>query len=316
MLDPDLGYGGGLYGVGLYGVGDFATTVEGVDYYAAWRVQMTLPIARTNLCTNPSFETNTSGWSAAGAPTPTIATTNVILAHSGVNSMVVTSTGSATFFPGVTFTLATTPGLDYIAAAWVWVPEGTPDVGIYLAGAQFGDTSSASNTWQRITLKFTATSSSSTIGLLCGFTATGQQFYVDDVLIFQGSYFADDLTLAVQAVEIDASTTTDLPDGSRFQVGYPAMQATVTLGGLIDPNDETKTAAWLFGRYSATSPMYRHDALAAPVTVDLGLYTDASNGIPMLLRKFTGEVDEYTVNDDGTVSFTCIDAIASVQRRD
>src|SRR3954471_11211812 len=150
MLRSSRAYGSGLYGFGLYGVSEFATLVEGVEYIAAWKVNLTLPAA---------------------------------------------------------------------ASAY------------------------------------------------------------------------NDVTLAVERVEIDASTTTDLPEGSRFQVGYPAMECSFTLSGMVDQRDASKTAAWLFGRYSTTSPLYHADAVYSPVTVDLGLYTSASAGTPELIRKFTGVVD-------------------------
>src|SRR3954467_12221412 len=124
----------------------------------------------------------------------------------------------------------------------------------------------------------------------------------------------DDVTLAVERVEIDASTTTDLPEGARFQVRYPAMECTFTLSGLVGQRNASKTAAWLFGRYSTTSPLYHADAIYSVVTVDLGLYTSASAGTPELIRKFTGVVDSYTVHDDGPVEFTCLDAIRAELR--
>lgn len=124
-----------------------------------------------------------------------------------------------------------------------------------------------------------------------------------------GAY--SDMTLAVSSVQIDASTTSDMPAGTRLQVGYPSMQARFTLSGLVDQTDESKTAAWLFGRYSTTSPLYQLDALFSAVTVDLGLYPAAAAGTPEYVRKFTGIIDDYVANPDGTVSFTCIDLIRS-----
>jgi hypothetical protein len=121
-----------------------------------------------------------------------------------------------------------------------------------------------------------------------------------------------DVSLAVESLEINASTTSDMPEGTRLEVGYPAMSCTFTLSGLVDLTDESKTAGWLFGPYQATSPLYHKDALYAPVTVDIGLNTDnnagtATQGTPEYVRKFTGKVDYYTVNDDGSVTFTCIE---------
>ena len=123
-----------------------------------------------------------------------------------------------------------------------------------------------------------------------------------------------DVTLAVEKISIDASTTTDMPAGSRLQAGYPSMQAELTLSGLVDQTDETKTAAWLFDQYSTTSPLYRQDILHSLVTVDLGLYTAAAGGTPEYVRKFTGLIDSYQVSPDGSVSFTCIDYVRASLR--
>jgi hypothetical protein len=121
-----------------------------------------------------------------------------------------------------------------------------------------------------------------------------------------------DVSLAVDHVSINASTTSDMPEGTRLEVGYPAMSCTFTLSGLVDVTDESKTAGWLFGPYQVSSPLYYKDALYAPVTVDIGLYTDNNaattlQGTPEYVRKFTGQVDSYVVNDDGSVTFTCIE---------
>jgi hypothetical protein len=114
-----------------------------------------------------------------------------------------------------------------------------------------------------------------------------------------------------------------MPEDTRLQVGYPAMQATVVLSGLVDSSDESKTAAWLFNPYGpfaadgvTRSPLYQQDALYAPVTLDLGLYTDAAagtatQGTPEWVRKFTGYVDTCVVSDDGSVTFTCLSRCAS-----
>jgi hypothetical protein len=86
----------------------------------------------------------------------------------------------------------------------------------------------------------------------------------------------------------------DQPDQSRFQVGYPAMECTFTLAGLVDQRDETKTAAWLFGKYptvasdGSVSPLYQQFVEQSAVTVDLGLQPAGTAGVSELLRKFTG----------------------------
>jgi hypothetical protein len=111
----------------------------------------------------------------------------------------------------------------------------------------------------------------------------------------------------VSDISIDASTTTDLPTQARMQVGYPSMQASFTLKGDVDQADATKTAQWFFGAYSVKSPFYRRDALKASVFIDILLYPSGAGGVPEVIRKFTGFIDDYTEAPDGAVAFTCID---------
>lgn len=114
-----------------------------------------------------------------------------------------------------------------------------------------------------------------------------------------------DLTLAVESLKIDASATSSQPGQSRVAGGTPSTTAEFTVSGLVDPTDETKTAAWLFGSWQSTSPLYRQTVLQRPVTIDLGVVPDG--GAPELLRKFTGFIDSKTVNSDGSVTFSCYD---------
>jgi hypothetical protein len=125
-----------------------------------------------------------------------------------------------------------------------------------------------------------------------------------------------DVTLAVDSLHIEAAITTDMPSGTRLEVGYPKIDADITLSGLVDQTDETKTAAWLFGPWGpkaasdgSVSPLYRANVLYSPVTVDIGLVPAGAAGTPELLRKFTGYIDHVTVDPiNGTVSLTCLDS--------
>lgn len=116
-----------------------------------------------------------------------------------------------------------------------------------------------------------------------------------------------DASVALTSLQIQAATTTDVPDGTRIDEGYPARAASFTLAGSIDPADETKTVAWLFGRYSTSSPLYRQDMFRRLVTIDVNLYPDGAAGTPEVFRQFTGYVDDYAENPDGSVDFDCVD---------
>jgi hypothetical protein len=111
-------------------------------------------------------------------------------------------------------------------------------------------------------------------------------------------------TLYVAAIEVQASTTSDMPDGTRLIAGYPTRTAQITLAGLVDQTDETKTAAWLFNPYSAGSPLYQKQVRLSTVTIDLGVQPA---GTPELVRQFTGTIDDWTYNGDGTVTVQCLD---------
>lgn len=114
-----------------------------------------------------------------------------------------------------------------------------------------------------------------------------------------------DLTLTVEKLSIDASLTTDMPDGTRSDAGYPARTADLTLSGYVDRTDLSKTAAWLFNVFDPTSPLYRLPIHGAAVTIDAGVWT--SVGLE-LIRQFTGTVDAITVDPDaGSVELACVD---------
>ena len=139
-------------------------------------------------------------------------------------------------------------------------------------------------------------------------TVAGAAMTVDyqvTILLPAGPY--SNLTLTAESLTVDRQLTTNMPDGTLLITGYPAASAQITLSGLVDQSDASKTAAWLLNPAESTSPMYRTDALGAPVTIKAGVYTPG-NSIPELLTVFTGTVDDYTVNvQAGTVTVSCLD---------
>jgi hypothetical protein len=119
--------------------------------------------------------------------------------------------------------------------------------------------------------------------------------------------------LSVLSCRPTRDTQTDMPDGTRYVTGRASSSCDITLAGLVDATDVNKSIAWLVGQFSATSPMYRQTALTLPVTVDMGVMTgDATKTTPdfegvEFVRVFTGIIDDYATNSDGTVTFTCLD---------
>lgn len=106
-----------------------------------------------------------------------------------------------------------------------------------------------------------------------------------------------DVSATVTKLSIDASTTSDMPSGTRIAAGYPSMGLSFSLADV----------AGLFAPYNTGSAMFRLTALKCAVTVDVGTFPPGCNGVAEWLRKFTGSIDSYQCNTDGSVDFTCID---------
>lgn len=115
-----------------------------------------------------------------------------------------------------------------------------------------------------------------------------------------------DVTLAVESIQLDRTLTTDAPKGTRLISGYPTAQAIVTLAGLVDPSDETKTIAWLLDPANLDSPMARRQLEnRAGMTIDLGTPHD---GATDWVRVMTGTVDSFTYDRaTGKVQLTVLD---------
>lgn len=116
-----------------------------------------------------------------------------------------------------------------------------------------------------------------------------------------------DVGLAVSRLDVEAQMTSSQPDQSNLTTGYPSAQATFTLAGTITVGGVSYTAADLFGPWNTSSPFYRLLIGGSEVRLSLGMLPAGSRGVPELVRKFTGLVDAYVCNADGTVDFTCID---------
>lgn len=203
--------------------GDINSTASPTALYEC-PSQTDLP-SRTNLCTNPDFESGTTGWAAAGSPAPTIAQSTA-QHHSGTHSLKVTSGGAATFLPNAKFALTTVSGTTYTLSGYVYLEAGCPSV-FATAGSAFGTGAATTGAWTRVSVTFTATGTSTNVGFECNFTNGTQAFYVDDVLIEEtsmtGDYFdggttdTDDYTYAWTGTA-DASTSTATPTQSPLQV--------------------------------------------------------------------------------------------------
>ena len=137
--------------------------------------------------------------------------------------------------------------------------------------------------------------------------AVGTATYTVTITGLTTGAYGPDFSLAVDALEVDRSTVTDMPDGTRLIIGYPSAQATVTLSGYVYAAGTWKTIAWLLNPAQTDSPMYRYDALGAAVTIQAGLALQGQTS-PEQFTIFTGYIDDYSVDmQQGTVTLTCLD---------
>lgn len=155
---------------------------------------------RTNLCTNPSFETNTTGWTPndggtpANLPTITRDTTKFVVgvASGRLDWASDDATGTP---PGLAVPVTgLTANQPFTASMKVWVPTGSADV-LMVSNGNLGTTSSGKNAWVSISITSTADGSGNANLFLWPATpvAAGQQVYIDTTLaetgVVVGSYF-------------------------------------------------------------------------------------------------------------------------------
>lgn len=170
---------------------------------------------RTNLIPNPSFETNTSGWSQTTAGTIARSTAQALggAASLALTAGVIPSTGGAVGGSVLAPRVPVTPGKDYTVSAWVRPAGGTPrrvrieSVNFWTTPAGSGAAGNAgamayytetAGTWVRprgtVTAPNNAVSMDFTIALEPGAgIAVGEVHYIDSVLVEQassvGNYF-------------------------------------------------------------------------------------------------------------------------------
>lgn len=128
------------------------------------RFAIVVPEATTNLATNPSFETNTTNWSAAGSASIARATTQQRHGAYGLAITMTSATGDGAAY-GTATALSTTSGQPYSASIDVYAPTGMP-LKVYFAttgGVQVGGAKQFKGTgrWQRIAITYNETSTTS-----------------------------------------------------------------------------------------------------------------------------------------------------------
>lgn len=198
---------------------------------------------RTNLDTNPSFETNVTGLTPNGTGTTVGAST--LQAYTGTQSALITW---GTIYGNVTKTLTTIPGLTYTWSQYVYVPSGATAVQLTAYGSVpaqvYSPATTTTGAWQRLSVTFTANGTSVTLAVQ-GATQppSGQTCYIDAGLIeqtaqlrsfFTGSTPATGATTYAWTGTADASTSTQTTVGAPWLPQHPAYIA-AKAAGTYDP---------------------------------------------------------------------------------
>lgn len=146
-----------------------------------------------NIVTNPSFETNTTGWTgaAAGWDTTTISRSSTRSKDGDYCCQVVypTSVNGAT---GLLYAFSATAGVTYTCSAYVYVATGNPDVTPSIYGLASGSNCSTKDAWTRVSITYTAVSTATHYfaiqNTVAGSYVSGNQFFVDAAQVELG-YF-------------------------------------------------------------------------------------------------------------------------------
>lgn len=147
----------------------------------------------TNLVTRPSAEVapffGSPGWaSLAGADDPVMTLDNTRSRFGSSSVRYGWPTGSSGGGAGYVADNNLTIGVQYTASVYVWVPTGSPHVQLKAFFITNGDTSTLHDTWQRLTVTWTAAAANDYLILTSASTPTlGQSCWVDGWQIETGA---------------------------------------------------------------------------------------------------------------------------------
>lgn len=214
---------------------------------------------RNNLIVNPSFKTNTTGWSATGSSTIARITTDY---YYGSSCLEVTKAASANSGVVTSSRILVTEALSYVIGAYVKIPAGeeagtlSADV-IWYNSATAGTIISTSNSvqlevipgddWVRLTGVFTAPSGalSALVRVVQPTAGTAsEKFYVDAILFEQSTYlgsFVDELTQAQENKKVlDAFRPVPYPKITGLK-----LKADVSIGSLVLNTVDEDGVVWI-----------------------------------------------------------------------
>ena len=148
---------------------------------------------RTNVSTNPSLETSTTGWGIVNGGTGATINTSTAQAHSGSRSLIYTFGDNAVQDSGASTGFTATAGATYVVSAWVYAPASIASgirMAVYGAGIGGNTERGAINTtvgsWVRVSHTVTATANGGISLIIAKSTSVndnGKLLYVDSVSI-------------------------------------------------------------------------------------------------------------------------------------
>lgn len=215
------------------------------------------PALYTNLLTNPSVETNTTGISAAGSGTTISRVTTE--QYVGTASIRAVCDGTVAI-QGVNFGTGTVAANTYSAAAWVKAPAGTAlalniDSSVVITSVQVNFT--ATGSWQRVSTTGQAQTAGGGVLVLRVSTTSAQAvtFYVDAAMIVAGTevpdYFDGDTAGCYWTGTAHASSSVRAALSATDGVGRQSLP-TLTRNLVTNPSVEVSTAGWGVYGFGAT----------------------------------------------------------------
>lgn len=202
----------------------------------------------TNLVSNPSFETDTSGW---GTYLCNISRDTTEF-HSGVASLKVVTTGGGG--PSYSTPIPDVPGNTHTQSMWVKAPSGQA---MNLQMLQYDSASTnvksttvaftATGVWQRVSVTDTIVSSAVRAQPYI-WTSTGITFWIDDVLVERSTtlnqYYSGlgDFTYVWSGA---ANSSTSYQQAPTFSGSWTAAASTTIYQSILDPKVGTKSLAVL-----------------------------------------------------------------------
>ena len=216
-------------------------------------------MSRVNLLTNPSFQTNTTGWSGVGSATIARSTSDSVF---GSSCLAVTKAAASNSGVSLASRVAVTQNLSYAVSAYVKIPSSSEDGSLQIkvewftavaGGSSISSTTSSlvavtsGSDWVRIAKIATAPSTAAgvMISIIQPTAGTASKiFLVDAALLEQASavnLYIDEPTQAYETTTVNRSLT-ELP---RPWITGMKLQADIQLGDLILNTIDENGVVWV-----------------------------------------------------------------------